>query len=176
MVKTLIAEDDKTYLDRLRYTVQQRGSEVETATTAREALDIFRHFPIDLLITDIVLGDGRDGLELAETITAESHDVTVIVITAFGSSAREEQAERLGASLYLEKPFDLRILRQCVQVAIDRCELRKRVRELQPLVPEATALPDSEYRVDSLWLAIMNQLIKKRPLREISEMVRKGKN
>ena len=173
MVKTLIVEDDRILADRLNYTVRQLGSEVETAYSFQHALEICRQTPVDLLITDVVLGDLDNGLDLAERIKTANRNLSMIVITAFGSPETEERSEALGAALYLEKPVDQRVLRQCLQVAIDRCALQKQIRNKQdPESPEV--LEEDPSSVDALWLAIMGQLVKRRPLKEISGILKKG--
>ena len=44
----------------------------------------------------------------------QNPDTQVIVVTAYGSDEREEEAYNLGADFYIEKPFDIRELKSLV--------------------------------------------------------------
>jgi FixJ family two-component response regulator len=61
---------------------------------------------------------GIGGFELQEELIASGEQVPVIFITGQDRAGMEERAMRLGASAYLRKPFDERILLDAVRVAM----------------------------------------------------------
>ena len=69
--------------------------------------------PFDIIITDIAM-PGISGLEVLSKVKNQNPDTQVIVVTAYGSDEREEEAYNLGADFYIEKPFDIRELKSLV--------------------------------------------------------------
>lgn len=63
-----------------------------------------------LIVTDIWM-PGCSGLEVLARLKRFDWSTRVIVITAFGDETAHVEARRLGASLVLDKPFDLATLR-----------------------------------------------------------------
>ena len=65
----LLGEDDPVVRQLLAFTLQQENFIVLPACNAVEALETFRsHGNVDLLLSDVQLGEGINGLELAECI------------------------------------------------------------------------------------------------------------
>jgi len=84
------------------------------ARDGTDALQVARsHNKIDLLLTDVEMGDGCDGIELASRLTAERPGLPVIVMSGLPES--EGTAAQKGFR-FMAKPFTT-------------CKLRKRVRE-----------------------------------------------
>lgn len=87
--------------------------EVLTASSGEEALEKIEKNHFDIVITDIAM-PGLNGLDLLSMIKAREPRTKVIVITAYGSDDRKEQAYNRGAESYIEKPFDLYEIRDLV--------------------------------------------------------------
>ena len=113
--RLLIVDDEETLTFSLYQTFITAPIECEvvTASTGEEALERFQKTPFDLVITDIAM-PGISGLDLLSWIKNQYSDTQVIVITAYGSDEREEEAYELGADFYIEKPFDIRELKRLV--------------------------------------------------------------
>lgn len=113
--RLLIVDDEETLTFSLYQTFINAPVECEviTASSGDEALNRTREKPFDVVITDIAM-PGIDGLDLLSMIKAQNPDTRVIVITAYGSDEREEQAFSRGAEKYIEKPFDLHEIRDIV--------------------------------------------------------------
>jgi DNA-binding NtrC family response regulator len=115
MKRLLIVDDEETLTFSLYQTFINAPIECEvvTASSGEEALKRFFRSPFDLVITDLAM-PGISGLEVLEKVKAQSPDTQVIVITAYGSDEREEEAYNMGADFYIEKPFDIRELKSLV--------------------------------------------------------------
>lgn len=113
--RLLIVDDEETLTFSLYQTFITAPIECEvvTASSGEEALDRFRKTAFDLIITDIAM-PGISGLDLLSRVKAKHPETQVIVITAYGSDEREEEAYELGADFYVEKPFDIRELKRLV--------------------------------------------------------------
>lgn len=113
--RLLIVDDEETLTFSLYQTFINAPIECEviTASTGTEAVQRIEEGPFDVVITDIAL-PGVDGLDLLSIVKARHPRTRVIVITAYGSDEKEEQAYLRGAEKYIEKPFDLREIRELV--------------------------------------------------------------
>jgi len=77
--------------------------------TYREALQLLREQPIDLMTLDLKLPDGQ-GFALLDDIKRERSDVEIVVITGYGKLQSSQDAFRHGAMGYLLKPFNVKDL------------------------------------------------------------------
>jgi len=110
--RLLIVDDEETLTFSLYQTFINApiDCEVVTASSAEEAMEKLKNNKFNIIITDIAM-PGMNGLELLARVKAMYPDTHVIVITAYGSDEREEKAYQLGATKYIEKPFELKDLK-----------------------------------------------------------------
>ncbi len=80
----LIVEDDPTVGESLRHLLKKKGHEILLASNGKEALQLFRHEVVDLVITDVVMPK-MDGIELLEGVKGLRPETEVIVISAQGT-------------------------------------------------------------------------------------------
>jgi DNA-binding response OmpR family regulator len=106
LVKLLIVDDDKTFLDTIRQRLVLRGIEVLTAATGVSALEIFKREPADAVILDVSM-PGMDGLQVLREIKAHDPDTPVLLLTGHASKRTAEEGIALGATDYLCKPFPM---------------------------------------------------------------------
>ncbi len=119
MSKIFIVDDEPNIVRVLVLALQQAGYETRSAGSAEEALATFSGGGVpDLLITDIRLGSGMNGLELLHLVSARWPAIPVIVITAYGTIELAVEAMREGAFDFVRKPFDLDQLRKVVGNAL----------------------------------------------------------
>ncbi len=103
--KILVVDDDPAILRLCRRILERHGFDVDTATTARDALRQAEGKEYDLLITDIRMPI-MDGFELASRFRQIHSESAVILITGFGSAETSIQALRKGVDGLLVKPFE----------------------------------------------------------------------
>lgn len=113
--RLLIVDDEEALTFSLYQTFIKVPIEIEviTASSGEEALTKLNDTRFDIVITDIAM-PGIDGLDLLSMIKSKNPDTRVLVITAYGSREREEEAYKRGAEKYIEKPFDLRDIKNIV--------------------------------------------------------------
>jgi ATP-dependent Lon protease len=118
--KMLIVDDEETLTYSLyqSFIISQQDYEVVTAATGEEAIEKLAVMRFDLVITDIKM-PGMDGLELLSIIKSRYPATKVIVMTAFGSPEKKEEALQKGAHFYIEKPFEIREIKQLVMELLE---------------------------------------------------------
>ena len=105
----LIVDDDPHILAVLEARLGSAGFRVHTADSGREALEILRAHPLDLVVTDVRM-PGMGGMDLFTEVRALRPDLPVIFLTAYGTIADAVKAVKAGVVDYLTKPFDGREL------------------------------------------------------------------
>jgi YesN/AraC family two-component response regulator len=83
------------------------------ANNGKEALTQLRNNKIDLVISDIRMPD-INGLDLLVKIKKDYPDTKVIIMTAYGSSDVQKEANRRGSLYYVEKPFEISDIRKII--------------------------------------------------------------
>ncbi len=126
----LIVEDDPTVGESLRLLFKKRGHEILLALNGKEALQLFRHEIVDLMVTDVVMPK-MDGIELLEAVKGLRPETEVIVISAQGTIEKAVQAMKLGAFDFIEKPINPRVISLLVERALEKQTLILQNRDLR---------------------------------------------
>ncbi len=126
----LVVEDDPTVGESLRLLLKKRGHEILLSTNGKEALQLFRHEIVDLVITDVVMPK-MDGIELLEAVKGLNPEAEVIVISAQGTIEKAVQAMKLGASDFIEKPINPKVISLLVERALEKQTLILQNRDLR---------------------------------------------
>lgn len=119
----LVVDDERDMLNLLaKILVKKGGSNVTTATSAEEALELIGNKRFDAILTDIKMS-GMDGLEFLHRIPAIDPSLTTILMTGYGTIEMAVQALKDGAYDFIEKPFDNDRILRTVHRAIERTRL-----------------------------------------------------
>ena len=126
----LIVEDDPTVGESLRHLFKKKGHTILLASNGKEALQLFRHKIVDLVITDVVMPK-MDGIELLEAVKDLRPETEVIVISAQGTIEKAVQAMKLGAFDFIEKPINPRVISLLLERALEKQTLILQNRDLR---------------------------------------------
>ncbi|HJM38662.1 MAG TPA: sigma-54 dependent transcriptional regulator [Planctomycetota bacterium] len=129
--RLLIVEDDEAHADAIRTALEGDGHQVEVAFTVDSALDRIRARNFDLVLTDLQLGEERDGLDLLREIRRIEPELSVFLITGHGNLEVAVRSLREGAADYLTKPVNIIELRSRVQKELEKVRLSEDNRELR---------------------------------------------
>ena len=116
--RILVVDDEPQITRVLRRSLATRGYEVQVAADGEEALDLFRHWAPDLVITDLSMPH-IGGLELCRRLRAIS-PVPIIVLSVKGEEWIKVEALDAGADDYVTKPFGMAELFARVRAALRR--------------------------------------------------------
>jgi len=102
----LVVEDQAAIRRSMMRSLQRAGFNVIDAGSAEEALSVAEElkFPIDLLVTDIVL-PGLDGIKLAQRLRATHPGLRVLVCSGYSDKAQYSEIESQPQTAFLPKPF-----------------------------------------------------------------------
>jgi two-component system KDP operon response regulator KdpE len=99
----LVVDDEPQFLRAIATNLRGAGYDVETATTAAEALSAAALRPPDAVVLDLLLPDGT-GTEVARELRAWS-EAPIVLVSAVGDEAEKIAALDAGADDYVTKPF-----------------------------------------------------------------------
>ena len=113
--KVLIVDDEETLTWSMAKSLSKDKDKYEViiANNGREALAHLKKDKIDLVITDIRMPD-INGLDLLVKIKKEYPQTKVIIMTAYGSSDVQKEANQRGSLYYVEKPFEISDIRKII--------------------------------------------------------------
>ncbi|HEY0183847.1 MAG TPA: ATP-binding protein [Rhodopila sp.] len=134
----LLVDDDDSVRAVTTELLEMIGYTVVTAHSAADAIACFERDRegIDILITDLVLADGADGIDLAASVRGIRPGLPVLLITGYGAALADQM--RSGGMPVLAKPFDHVALARAVREALRPDEQnasgRRRSRAYDPTV------------------------------------------
>lgn len=113
----LVVDDDAFFRTFCSEVLRSEGYEVRIASSANEALEELGRQTLDMILADIYMPEVT-GLELLESVKAQSPSVDVIIMTGYASIDTAVQALKRGAADYLRKPFAAQELTAVVDATI----------------------------------------------------------
>jgi len=102
----LVVEDEKNTRDGLRRYFEDKF-DIYLAQDVNTAMNVLETQPVDVLLTDLRLMGGTEGLDLLVRAQSISHPPVCVLMTAYGSEKVAVQAMKRGAYDYITKPLDL---------------------------------------------------------------------
>jgi DNA-binding NarL/FixJ family response regulator len=116
----LIVEDEYLVATEIEAGLSESGFDVAgIATTAAEAIRLAQAEHPTLIVMDIRLADGRDGIEAAREIY-QTTGIRCVFATAYTEPAMRERAEAAAPLGWLAKPYAIEGLIATVRAALDR--------------------------------------------------------
>ncbi|GAB4288097.1 MAG: sigma-54 dependent transcriptional regulator [Coriobacteriia bacterium] len=159
--RVLIADDEKNMRWVLRQAFESEGYEIVEAVDGKEALSAVADQIPDVMIVDHKM-PAPDGMEVIRRLRAKGEQFPIIMLTAHGNIQGAVEAMKVGATEYLQKPFDLEELKLAVEKALKMSALAAEVDRLREEL-------DREYDIegivaqDSTMLAVLETVQKVAP-------------
>ncbi|HKZ86474.1 MAG TPA: adenylate/guanylate cyclase domain-containing protein [Anaerolineae bacterium] len=127
----LVVDDNKVNRLLLGRRLEQQGHTVAFAENGREALEMLRTQPFDLVLLDIEMPE-LDGYQVLERLTADTHlrNIPVIMTSSLDEIDSVVKCIEMGAEDYLTKPVNPVLLRARIGASLEKKRLRDVQREL----------------------------------------------
>ncbi len=136
MSRLLVVDDQANGRRSIVLLLEQDGHSVVESSSVADALRRAASEPFDVVLTDVRIDSGNDGLTLLRELRAHDREVQVVLVTAFGTIDDAVDAIKAGAYDYLTKPVDPERLCITIRRAAERAELSREVRELRAQMDE----------------------------------------
>jgi signal transduction histidine kinase len=139
--KLLVIDDELGPRESLRFLFKDRY-DVICVDSVDKGVASLKETPPDCIITDIKMPK-KTGIEGLKEIRAIDQQVSIIMLTGFGSLDTAQEAIRHGATDYLKKPFDTDEIREIVAGYVQRTKInRKRIAAADHLETLTTQLQE----------------------------------
>ena len=119
MGSVLIIDDEAAIRESLETLLEIEGYAVQSASSGEEGLARLAERQFDLVLLDLALPDGN-GLDILRDLRAQDSQISVIMITAYGTVENAVKAMQSGAVNFVQKPWDNEKLLADVRAAVAR--------------------------------------------------------
>jgi DNA-binding NtrC family response regulator len=131
----LVVDDDADIREVLADRLESLGYRVFAAETAKAGLELLERQNPQLVLLDIEMPD-MNGIDMLREIRRGEHDVTVVMITAYGTIERAVEAMKEGAYDFIPKPFEPDHVALIVAKALERETLKRGIEILTEQVDD----------------------------------------
>lgn len=116
----LVVDDVKEMRDLASAIISSFGYTVNTAKNGHEAIEYLENNYIDIIVIDMIMEKGFDGLDTYKEILAIHSTQKAVIMSGYSSTKRVEEMQKLGAGKYVKKPFSRDTLGQAIREELDR--------------------------------------------------------
>jgi CheY-like chemotaxis protein len=117
--KILVVDDILEQREIASMILTKLGYEVASVSSGEEAVEYMRCHEADLLILDMIMDPGIDGLETYKRILKIRPGQKAVITSGFSETKRVREAQELGATTYIRKPYFLEKIGLAARKALD---------------------------------------------------------
>lgn len=114
----LVVDDTDTQREVARSILEKLHYNVACAASGEAAIAHLKHTPVDLIVLDMIMPQGIDGLETFRQIAAINPRQRVIIASGFSETERVKEAQKLGAGQYIKKPYTIEKIGLAIRKAL----------------------------------------------------------
>ena len=103
----LIIDDQSEQNEILETSLTRLGYKTHSVTSGEEGIEFLRRNSVDLLLLDMLMGEGLNGRQTLERIKKFSPKQKTIVISGYANRDEIDKTRELGVSIFLEKPVTI---------------------------------------------------------------------
>ena len=118
--KILVVDDREEQREIAQEILSSLGYEVSSVEDGHLAVEFVRKNDVDLVILDMIMEEGFDGLDTYREIIKFKGDQKAIIISGYAETERVKEAQKLGAGKYLRKPYTIEKIAKTVREELDR--------------------------------------------------------
>jgi CheY-like chemotaxis protein len=118
-LRVLVVDDEQRLAALAAGMLRRDGHHAAEAGSGQAALDRLRSEAFDLVISDLSMGEGLNGWELADAVAQLVPGLPVVLATGWGAGIDDAEARGRGIHAVLAKPFRIADLRKVIARVID---------------------------------------------------------
>ncbi|NNK84142.1 MAG: response regulator [Desulfobacterales bacterium] len=103
----LVVDDVKEQRKIATHILTKLGYTATSAASGEEAIEYIKENPVDMIVLDMIMDPGIDGLDTYKEIIKITSGQKAIIASGFAENERVTEAQRLGAGQYIKKPYTL---------------------------------------------------------------------
>jgi two-component system cell cycle response regulator len=151
----LVVDDNRLNRMKLAHSLQQEGHGFAVAENGRQAMEMLRAEPFDVVLLDIIMPE-MDGYQVLEEMKRDPRlrEIPVIMISALDEMDSIVRCIEMGATDYLAKPFEVALLRARLNASLASKRLRdielEFLEQVNHVIEAAAAVEAGTFEYDSL--------------------------
>jgi CheY-like chemotaxis protein len=119
--QSILVVDDVREQREIAFTIlSELGYSVTTVSSGEEAAEYMKNNSVDLLLLDMIMDPGIDGLDTYKQILQLHPGQKAIIASGFSETHRVKEAQRLGAGEYVKKPYTLEKIGVVVRAELEK--------------------------------------------------------
>ena len=111
----LIVDDSPEQREVCSELIQSLGYHVDCVASGREAIEHARKKKADIVIMDMIMEDGFDGLDTYREMVKINPGQKAIIVSGFSATERVNQMQKMGAGAYVKKPFTREVIARAIR-------------------------------------------------------------
>jgi PAS domain S-box-containing protein len=116
----LVVDDVEEQREIASSMLKKVGYSVTSVSNGEEAVEYMKNNQANLIILDMIMDPGIDGLETYKRILEIYPEQKAIIVSGFSETKRVKEAQRLGAGSYVKKPYILEKIGAAVRTELDK--------------------------------------------------------
>jgi len=116
----LVVDDISEQVEIASNMLSKLGYKIFTANSGEEALKIIKKQSVDLVILDMIMPSGFDGMETYMEMIKISPKQKAIITSGFSESERVKKLQQLGVESYIQKPYTMEKIAMAVRKELDK--------------------------------------------------------
>ena len=116
----LVVDDVKEQRELAMSMLTRLGYRVDAVSSGEEAVEYLKTNRVDLIVLDMIMDPGIDGLETYRRILEIHPRQKAIIVSGFSETDRVRKAQELGAGAYVRKPYLLEKIGLAIRQELDR--------------------------------------------------------
>jgi DNA-binding NtrC family response regulator len=105
--RILVVDDEESLRDSIGRILKLHGFDVETASSAEEAIQRMSATAFDIVLTDLRMSGPEDGLRVVQAVRQKHHGVIAFLMSAFPNVTEASSSLNLHADEIIKKPLDI---------------------------------------------------------------------
>ncbi|MFW6180146.1 MAG: ATP-binding protein [Spirochaetota bacterium] len=118
--RVLVVDDVDAQRELLAEILARLGYQVEAVGSGEEAVEYLRDNRADLVVLDMIMDPGMDGLDTYRSISALRPGQRALIISGYARTERVSEAQRLGAGRFVKKPYTVETIGRAVYEELNR--------------------------------------------------------
>jgi two-component system cell cycle sensor histidine kinase/response regulator CckA len=119
----LVVDDIREQREIASEILSELGYQVHTASSGEAAVEFLKNRPIDLLLLDMIMDPGMDGLDTYRKIVVLHPGQRAVIASGYSETERVKEAQKLGAGIYLRKPYTIENLARAIDHELNKKEV-----------------------------------------------------
>ncbi|MFH2065236.1 MAG: ATP-binding protein, partial [Pseudomonadota bacterium] len=115
----LVVDDVREQREIAKSMLNLLGYKVDTVASGEEAIAYMRNHDPDLIVLDMIMEPGIDGLTTYKKILEIKPGQKAVIASGFSETDRVKEAQRIGASAYIRKPYLIKKIGAAIREALD---------------------------------------------------------